>query len=101
MTSYKTTNRVKAKNLLQENSQSQLERVFECFAERPRTMLDVALSTGILRANICRYVSKLRRVGRIQIHHYGIDAVTKYRAGFLTTNPALFSPTTFNQSKLF
>lgn len=96
---YKTAKRVKAKTLSSERQQSQLKRVVDCFAEHPRTMLDVALTTGIFRANICRYVAKLRNAGRIQIHHYGIDAVTKSPAGFLTTNPAMFISPMSNQSK--
>lgn len=98
---YKTAKRVKANTLSSERQQSQLERVVDCFMEHPRTMLDVALTTGIFRANICRYVSKLRVAGRIQIHHFGIDAITKCPAGFLTTNPALFKPSMSNQSKHF
>lgn len=93
---YKTAKRVKANTLSSKRQQSQLERVVDCFAERPRTMLDVALTTGIFRANICRYVAKLRRAGRIQIHHYGIDAITKCPAGFLTTNPALLKSMLFH-----
>lgn len=95
----KTAKRVKANTLSSKRQQSQLERVVDCFAERPRTMLDVALTTGIFRANICRYVAKLRRAGRIQIHHYGIDAITKCPAGFLTTNPALLKSMLFHLHK--
>lgn len=98
---FKQTKRVKANTLSSERRQSQLERVVDCFMERPRTMLDVALTTGIFRANICRYVSKLRVAGRIQIHHFGIDTITKCPAGFLTTNPALFKLSMSNQSKQF
>lgn len=94
---FKQTKRVKANTLSTKRQQSQLERVVDCFMERPRTMLDVALTTGIFRANICRYVSKLRVAGRIQIHHFGIDTITKCPAGFLTTNPALFKPSMSNQ----
>ena len=97
---YKTAKRVKANTLSTKRQQSQFERVVDCFMERPRTMLDVALTTGIFRANICRYVSKLRVAGRIQIHHFGIDAITKCPAGFLTTNPALFDSSVFNPKSL-
>ena len=34
---------------------SQYQIVYQSFKERPKTMLDVFLETGILRANICRY----------------------------------------------
>ena len=32
----------------------QYQIVYQSFNERPKTMLDVSLETGILRANICR-----------------------------------------------
>lgn len=76
-------------------------RVFDCFMERPKTMLEVSLETGILRANICRYVAALRKSYLIQIHHYGIDAITKCPAAFLTTNPKLLKQSVFNQQNLF
>lgn len=69
----------------------QMAKVFNCFFERPKTMLEVSLETGILRANICRYVAKMEDDGRIQIHHKGLDRNTKCRAAFYTTNPELFT----------
>lgn len=79
------------------NYREQMGRVFRCFYEQPRTMLDVSIKTGILRANICRYVAHMECDGRIQIHHKGIDETTKCRAAFYTTNPALFVKPTNEQ----
>lgn len=64
----------------------QERRVFKAFAERPKTMLEVSRETGILRANICRYVAKFRQKDRITIVKKGFCPITKHRAGFLTTN---------------
>ena len=40
--------------------QTQYQIVYQSFKEHPKTMLDVSLETGILRANICRYGKRLR-----------------------------------------
>lgn len=39
--------------------QAQYQIVYQSFKERPKTMLDVSLETGILRANICRHVAEM------------------------------------------
>lgn len=78
----------------------QMGRVFRSFFERPKTMLEVSMETGILRANICRYVSHMEDDGRIQIHHKGIDPKTKCRAAFYTTDPNLFNQPEFQQMSL-
>jgi hypothetical protein len=70
--------------------QAQMERVFAAFKRQPSTMLMVSVETGILRANICRYVAKWEKENRIRIVRKGICPITKYRAGFYTTNPELF-----------
>lgn len=81
--------------------EAQLKRVMECFAESPKTMLQVAFETGILRANVCRHVATLRKSGNIQVHHKRIDSFTHHPASFLTTNPALFKQSVFSQLNLF
>ena len=35
----------------------QMTKVFKAFYSHPKTMLMVSIETGILRANICRYVA--------------------------------------------
>lgn len=97
----KIAKRVKANHLSTERVRAQLMRVYDCFMERPKTMLEVSIETGILRANICRYVAGFRKAGLIQVHHHGIDAITKCLACFLTTNPALFKKSVYNQQNLF
>ena len=66
--------------------QAQMKQVFRAFAAEPKTMLQVSFETGILRANICRYVAKWRRQRKIQVVRFGFCPITKHRAGFYCTN---------------
>jgi hypothetical protein len=68
----------------------QMQRVFAAFSRQPKTMLMVSIETGILRANICRYVAKWEKENRIGIVRKSICPISKHRAGFYTTNPELF-----------
>ena len=70
--------------------QAQMQRVFASLYRRPKTMLMVSIETGILRANICRYVAEWEKKSRIRIVRKGICPISKHRAGFYTTNPELF-----------
>lgn len=70
--------------------QVQMKRVFKAFQERPKTMLMVSIETGILRANICRYVAKWQRTGQIMKVRKGLCFVSNCSAGFYTTNSDLF-----------
>lgn len=70
--------------------QAQMQRVFAALYRQPKTMLMVSIETSILRANICRYVAKWEKENRICIVRKGICPISKYRAGFYTTNPELF-----------
>jgi hypothetical protein len=64
----------------------QMSLVFHSFSERPKTMRMVEIETGIMRCNICRYVSKWKKSDRIKIAKIGICPITKNsRVQFLTT----------------
>ena len=65
---------------------SQYYKVKEEFRGEPKTMLQVSVQTGILRANICRYVSELRKQDQITHIKKGICPISKFRAGFYTTD---------------
>ena len=69
---------------------AQMKRVFAALYRQPKTMLMVSIETGILRANICRYVAEWEKENRICIVRKGICPISKHRAGFYTTNPDLF-----------
>jgi hypothetical protein len=70
--------------------QVQMKRVFAALYRQPKTMLMVSIETGILRANICRYVAEWKKQNCIKIVRKGICPISKHRAGFYTTNPELF-----------
>ncbi|MDJ1495153.1 hypothetical protein QNI19_19595 [Cytophagaceae bacterium DM2B3-1] len=68
---------------------NQLEKVFDAFYEKPRTMKEVDFACGVMRENICRYVSKLRKQGRIILAGKRYCKITKHQANVYTTNPSL------------
>jgi len=69
---------------------NQMKTVFACLYNQPKTMLMVSKETSILRANICRYIAKFRKEDVVFLVRKGICPISKDRAGFYTTNPALF-----------
>lgn len=60
--------------------------VFTAFQGTPKTMLMVSDITGILRANICRYVANFKKAGTITKVRTGLCQITKHRAGYYTTS---------------
>ena len=72
---------------------TQMETVFAAFQRRPATMLMISIETGILRANICRYVSEWQRQGKIKLQKQGFCKISKHRAGYYTTDTNLFTQT--------
>lgn len=70
--------------------EAQMKLVFAAFKRRPSTMLMVSIETGILRANICRYVAEWQKQGSIHLLKQGLCKVSKHRAGYYTTDPELF-----------
>lgn len=74
----------------------QMKRVFATFKRNPSTLIMVSIETGILRANICRYVVIWEKESRICIAQKGICPIPKHRFGFFTTNheffPAIVEP---------
>jgi hypothetical protein len=69
---------------------AQMDKVFAALEGQPKTMLMVSIETGILRANICRYVAIWKKQDRIRLAYKGFCLISKHRSGFLTTNPDLF-----------
>jgi hypothetical protein len=80
---------------------TQYKIVYQSFKERPKTMLDVSLETGILRANICRYVADMENKGIIQLLYKTDDEHTKFTAGYYTTDKSLFREKDDKQLKLW
>jgi hypothetical protein len=69
----------------------QYQTVYQSFKERPKTMLEVSIETGILRANICRYAAKMEENGQIQEIRKGYCPYTHFKAGFYSTDESLFT----------
>lgn len=61
---------------------NQLNKVAAYFSAQEGTMLDCSLATGILRANICRYIPILMDAGKIIKTRRGIDRTTKNGAWY-------------------
>jgi hypothetical protein len=80
---------------------SQYQTVYHSFKERPKTMLQVSIETGILRANICRYIADMEEKGHIQIIRKGYCPYTHFTAGFYSTDAALFTKSNVQQLNLF
>ena len=80
---------------------AQYQIVYRSFKESPKTMLDVFWETGILRANICRYVVDMENKGLIQLLYKKEDKHTQCIAGYYTTDKALFRKVDDTQLKLW
>jgi len=82
-----------------QTKKAQTEKTFKAFKEKPKTMLQVAMETGILRGNICRYVATLRKHKKIVEVKKDKCPISKHEATFYSTDPKYFAPEV--QSELF
>ena len=80
---------------------SQYKIVYQSFLEQPKTMLQVSVETGILRANICRYVDDMRDKNLAQEIRKGHCPFTHFVAGFYSTDKTLFVKSNVSQLNLF
>lgn len=69
--------------------QDQAHKVFAVFARRPSTMLMVSIETGILRANICRYVAAFKKEQSLFISFRDTCPISKHKAGFYSNRREL------------
>lgn len=67
--------------------EAQIKATYKAF-KTPSTMLMVSVQTGILRANICRYVAILSKQGKIKLVSKGKCHISKHQANFYTTDLA-------------
>ena len=79
--------------------QTQFKETFEGFYKQPLTMKELSISTGIDRANICRYCRSMRKAGTIAVAKKVYCSITKHLANRYTTNPEMFPNT--SQLKMF
>lgn len=78
---------------------TQLEAVYNALKEQPMTMYQVEEKTGVRRENTCRYVGLLRRSNKVAVVKITYCPISNHKAGFYTTDPALFPKKT--QTELF
>ena len=78
----------------------ELQKVYNSFYNKPKTMRQVEVETGVRRDHITRYVDTLKKNNKITIVNKGVCPITN-RDGvqFLTTDPS-FQPK-FLQLSLF
>ena len=68
------------------------KRTYEYFLQKPATMFQCEIDTGIPRPYVCWYVRSMRKNGNIQIARYGRCPISKYDGvQFLTTDKKLFT----------
>lgn len=72
-----------------QNRMVQMQRVYQAFHQAPKTMKEVDQEQGVMRENICWYVSAFRKAGRIFPVRKRLCKVTKHRAMAWTTNEEL------------
>ena len=67
------------------------KKVFEYFSQKPATMFQCEVDTGIPRPYICWYIRSLRKNKNVQILRRGICPISKWKGvQFITTDKALF-----------
>ena len=69
---------------------TQKDRIFKELLGSPATMLMLEHRTGINRSNICRFIAKWRKQGVVHCIKKGLCAISKYQAGYYTTDKSLF-----------
>ena len=70
---------------------AQLQRVYLALKERPMTMKETDVYTGVMRENICRYIDTLFEQGKIAVIKKRKCTITGYPyVNEYTTNPELF-----------
>ena len=74
------------------NFRVQTRRAYKAFYSKPKTMLMVSIETGILRANLCRYVAEWQKQNRIKKVTTRKCKISKHRAGYYSTNPIFMNP---------
>lgn len=69
---------------------SQLKKVFKELKKEPKTMLEVSVRTGVLRANICRYIRTLKKRKQVAVTKVDKCRISKHKAQYFTTDKDLF-----------
>lgn len=70
-----------------EKKKAQIRRTIEALREAPATSMMLSVKTGILRANLTRYLAKLEDQGMIVMTFEKPCKVTGYKAKYYSANP--------------
>lgn len=70
----------------EELCRNQISILRHAMNEEPLTMLEASYKTGILRANICRYVSYLRERNQLFLVGYRFCSISKRKVGEYSTD---------------
>ncbi|MBE7686269.1 hypothetical protein F7647_09385 [Tenacibaculum piscium] len=80
-----------SKRQSKDTENNQLTKVYDALKVKPMTMLEVDVFTGVMRSNICRYISSLREQNKVMIIRKRKCTISKYLyVNEYTTNPSLF-----------
>ena len=83
-----------------DHHKAQLKRIVEALRKSPMTMKEADVYAGIMRENICRYISDLMESGLIAVRKKRRCSITGYPyVNEYTGNPDLFPKS--NQLNLF
>jgi len=82
-----------------EKKKGQIRQTIEALKEQPMTSMMLSVKTGILRANLTRYLAKLERQGRVTVVYEKKCRITGHAAKYYSSNPAHFKPV--SQPELF
>lgn len=93
-------NNINSLNSSFQGKYNQLKTVLAVLKQKPMTMKEIDLSTGIMRENVCRYIDMLLDTGEIALIRKRKCSVTGYPfVNEYTGNKELFPKS--NQLKLF
>ena len=73
---------------------------YNSFFQQPQSMKELSVTSGIDRANLCRYVRTMRLLKAIAVYKRSHCSITKRLVNKYTTNPDLF-PNYSPQIKMF
>lgn len=79
---------------------AQLKKVYKALKQKPMTMKEVDIYTGVMRESICRYIGTLLDQNKIAVIKKRKCSITGYPyVNEYTANPSLFPKS--NQLKMF
>lgn len=85
--------------MTQEKKKGQIRRTLDELKRDPATSMMLLVKTGILRANLCRYLAGLEKQGRITVVKEETCWITGHKAKYYSADPELIPKA--GQAELF